>query len=257
MLDRGGLSSRLARSAAFIALASCGARETVYVMSAPDGGGGTDAALDASGAGDTSVVDASVDVDASSDAYAKAGLGTAVVRNGDDPSNLKYSHAILATVHDATILMLFLTDRPRSCTEHLAGIDYIGEQDLYYSIEWVAPEAGADAGPTVGTWHFSGSDEQKPPRIYAWYLEHQACGEEANSYGSAWYTDETNFLQLTEVSASRVAGTFITQVGFNVVGWDGPDVMYLEGSFDTVPCVVTSLYPPDPGMPSMPSTTCL
>ncbi len=218
-------------SAVAVVASSCGGKSTV---DSPLASGGADA-------------------DASATSATGAALGTAVIRDGDEPTHFEHSYAILSTTPGVVTLMLFITDRPRTCAEHLAGIDYVGAQDLYYALRWTQGPA-----PVTGTWHFTGASPPKNPTISSAFLEHTTCGQPAVPYGGLSYVNEVNYLTLTHASASRIAGDLIAQVGFNVVGWKGPSAMFLSGTFDTVPCVVTSLLPVDPNVSraTVPSVTC-
>lgn len=182
-------------------------------------------------------------------------VGTATVTNAGVPTPFAYSHAFLVSRPGVqSQLMLFVTTRPRTCADHLAGLDYADGDDIYFSVVTELPEpASAD-----GTWHFMGVIDDGGPAITAWYLQHQACGKPGVIYGEPGFVDNKSFLQLTAVTPEQVTGTFKVQFNFDTAGWDGPYVEYLEGSFDTAPCLLTMEYPPDPtaSYATLPSTTC-
>lgn len=218
-------------------LLGCGGHSVVYVTDPPDGS--------AAGADGSSA--------------SKKG-GTAIVQNADEPTDFKYAYSILATTPNHVVLMLFLTDRPRTCSDHLAGVDYLGAKDVYYYLRWYPK----DAGPVTGTWYFSkdwdGKErDPKVPTIESWFFEHTQCGESGKVRGRASGSNDVNYLTLSEAGSARVSGTFVTQVVVDGDGSSGRRALYLHGSFDTVPCVIPDLFPPDPGTQyaTLPSKTCL
>ncbi|MBS2020268.1 MAG: hypothetical protein JST00_45835 [Deltaproteobacteria bacterium] len=200
---------------------------------------------------------------AAGDAEAGARRGTASVQSGGEPTDFEHASAILATTTTAVVLMLFLSDRPRTCAEHLAGIDYVGQKDIYFKVMWYPKEIGPGVGrSTPGTWRFTrglvGEEKEPMPKIEAWFLEHRTCGEPATPWGSPSLPNDNNVLTFTEASASRIKGSFITQIGFSTAGWSGPPGYYFSGSFDAEPCLVPDLESVDPTVAwaTLPSKTC-
>jgi hypothetical protein len=182
-------------------------------------------------------------------------VGTATVTNAGVPTPFLYSHAFLVSRPGVkSLLMLFVTTRPRTCADHLAGLDYVDGDDIYFSVATTVPDpASAD-----GTWHFSGDIDDGGPDITASYLQHQACGKPAVFQGATTFVDNKSFLQLTAITSEHVTGTFKVQFSFDYAPWDGPSIEYLEGSFDTPPCLLTMENPPDPTpqYATLPSATC-